>query len=144
MESQRALHLQYYPQDPQLMEAPSTTPAPPLVFLFPLFTLTLRTPTVFLTLPLSLLPPLIYLSHTSSHATSSTPPVIFNILSLSLAHTALTTLKLDRFMTGAVLLSGLFLYDVFWVFGSEKLVGRNVVSLPTLTHSHGDHIEHRW
>ena len=31
-------------------------------------------------------------------------------------------------MTGAVLLSGLFLYDVFWVFGSEKVVGTNVVS----------------
>jgi minor histocompatibility antigen H13 len=83
-----------------------------------------------LALPLSLLPPLIYLSHTASYATSPTPPVIFNILTLSLAHTALSTLKLDRFMTGAVLLSGLFLYDVFWVFGSEKVVGSNVVGLP--------------
>lgn len=107
---------------------PTTTSTPPSSS--PLFTLTLRTPTLFLTLPFSFIPSLIYLSHSSSHATSQTPPIIFNILTLSLAHTALTTLKLDRFMTGMVLLSGLFLYDVFWVFGSERVVGSNVVSCP--------------
>ena len=109
---------------------PTTTSTPSSSSPSPLFTLTLRTPTLFLTLPFSFIPSLIYLSHSSSHATSQTPPIIFNILTLSLAHTALTTLKLDRFMTGTVLLSGLFLYDVFWVFGSEKVVGSNVVSCP--------------
>jgi len=92
--------------------------------------LTLRTPTLFFTLPFSLLPSIIYLCPSLSHASGQIPPIIFNILTLSLAHTALTTFKLDRFMTGTVLLSGLFLYDVFWVFGSEKVVGSNVVSCP--------------
>lgn len=73
---------------------------------------------------------MIYLFYSSPFAARQTPPIIFNILALSLAHTALSTLKLDRFMTGTVLLSGLFLYDVFWVFGSEKVVGSNVVSCP--------------
>lgn len=42
-----------------------------------------------------------------------------NTLALSFAHNALSTIKLDTFWTGLILLSGLFFYDVWWVFGTE-------------------------
>ncbi|KAF8658336.1 hypothetical protein AX16_002102 [Volvariella volvacea WC 439] len=45
-----------------------------------------------------------------------------NILALSFAFNALSLLKLDSFKTGTILLSGLFLYDVWWVFGTEVMV----------------------
>ena len=31
-------------------------------------------------------------------------------------------LSLDSFRTGMILLSGLFIYDIFWVFGTEVMV----------------------
>jgi minor histocompatibility antigen H13 len=34
---------------------------------------------------------------------------------------------LQSFRTAAVLLSGLLLYDVFWVFGSSNVFGDNVM-----------------
>ncbi|CAG8500360.1 819_t:CDS:10 [Paraglomus occultum] len=45
-----------------------------------------------------------------------------NILGLSFAFNGIQMLSLDSFKTGVVLLSGLFLYDIFWVFGTEVMV----------------------
>ena len=48
--------------------------------------------------------------------------VLTNLLSVSLALHTLRLLKLDTFQTGIILLSGLFLYDIFWVFGTDVMV----------------------
>ncbi|KAI6026196.1 signal peptide peptidase-domain-containing protein [Pisolithus microcarpus] len=48
--------------------------------------------------------------------------ILTNIITLALAHNALSILRLDSFQTGCVLLSGLFLYDVYWVFGTKVMV----------------------
>ncbi|KAK7692618.1 hypothetical protein QCA50_004250 [Cerrena zonata] len=45
-----------------------------------------------------------------------------DILALSFSHNALSLLKLDSFKTGCILLTGLFLYDIWWVFGTEVMV----------------------
>lgn len=46
------------------------------------------------------------------------PWYLTNLLSFSFALSAITLLKLDGFKTGGALLAGLFLYDIFWVFGT--------------------------
>jgi minor histocompatibility antigen H13 len=85
--------------------------------------LSLRTPSLYL-FPLACVPSLLY--------TISTGPksaILTNILGLSFAHTALGLLKLDSFRTGSILLAGLFVYDIWWVFGTE--VVRSILpSLP--------------
>ncbi|KAG0150028.1 hypothetical protein CROQUDRAFT_653024 [Cronartium quercuum f. sp. fusiforme G11] len=53
--------------------------------------------------------------------------MLSNIFALSFAFNAITLLKLDSFKTGSVLLSGLFLYDVWWVFGSSHAFGESVM-----------------
>lgn len=65
----------------------------------------------FVVLPVALaLPPLyIYLGK---------PWYITNMLSFCFAYSAIKAMKLDGFLTGAALLAGLFLYDIFWVFGT--------------------------
>lgn len=45
-----------------------------------------------------------------------------NLLGLSFAFTAIKVLHLDSFKTGMILLAGLFLYDIFWVFGTDVMV----------------------
>jgi hypothetical protein len=45
--------------------------------------------------------------------------LLTDILALSFSHNALSLLKIDSFKTGTILLSGLFLYDIWWVFGTE-------------------------
>ena len=45
-----------------------------------------------------------------------------NLLGLSFAFTAIKILHLDSFKTGMILLAGLFLYDIFWVFGTDVMV----------------------
>ena len=45
--------------------------------------------------------------------------LLTDILALSFSHSSLSILKLDKFKTGIILLSGLFLYDIWWVFGTE-------------------------
>eukprot|EP00168_Porphyra_purpurea_P010871 TRINITY_DN2721_c0_g1_i2.p1 TRINITY_DN2721_c0_g1~~TRINITY_DN2721_c0_g1_i2.p1 ORF type:complete len:411 (-),score=99.23 TRINITY_DN2721_c0_g1_i2:356-1450(-) len=50
-----------------------------------------------------------------------------NILAVSLALSAIEMLALGDFKSGAVLLSGLFFYDIFWVFGSKRVFGANVM-----------------
>jgi len=48
--------------------------------------------------------------------------VLSNILGLALAITAIEAVHLDSFRTGFILLAGLFVYDIFWVFGTEVMV----------------------
>lgn len=45
-----------------------------------------------------------------------------NIFGLSFAIGAISLLHLDSFATGMILLSGLFIYDIFWVFGTNVMV----------------------
>ncbi|KAG0239114.1 signal peptide peptidase-domain-containing protein [Mortierella sp. GBAus27b] len=45
-----------------------------------------------------------------------------NIFGISFAINAIQLLSLDSFQTGMILLSGLFVYDIFWVFGTEVMV----------------------
>eukprot|EP00188_Purpureofilum_apyrenoidigerum_P001838 Plantae.Rhodophyta-Purpureofilum_apyrenoidigerum.ctg20584.p1 GENE.Plantae.Rhodophyta-Purpureofilum_apyrenoidigerum.ctg20584~~Plantae.Rhodophyta-Purpureofilum_apyrenoidigerum.ctg20584.p1 ORF type:complete len:374 (+),score=69.61 Plantae.Rhodophyta-Purpureofilum_apyrenoidigerum.ctg20584:98-1219(+) len=50
-----------------------------------------------------------------------------NVLSTSLALSAIEAIALEDFKSGAILLSGLFFYDIFWVFGSSRVFGDNVM-----------------
>jgi len=82
-----------------------------------LFDLSWRTPSTVL-FPFAALTSFLY---------SQSPPgrksvFLTDILSLSFCHNALSLLKLDSFQTGTILLSGLFLYDIWWVFGTEVMV----------------------
>jgi minor histocompatibility antigen H13 len=45
-----------------------------------------------------------------------------NILALSLSLSSISMLSLDSFQTGSIMLTGLFLYDIFWVFGTNVMV----------------------
>ncbi|KAG0213945.1 hypothetical protein BGX28_003123 [Mortierella sp. GBA30] len=45
-----------------------------------------------------------------------------NIFGICFALNAIQLLSLDSFKTGMILLSGLFIYDIFWVFGTEVMV----------------------
>ncbi len=73
-----------------------------------------RTPTLFL-LPLSFVPSLVYNLETPLRKSIW----ITDILGLSFSHNALSLLTIDSFKTGSILLSGLFVYDIWWVFGTE-------------------------
>ncbi|KAJ7178527.1 signal peptide peptidase-domain-containing protein [Mycena crocata] len=73
-----------------------------------------RTPSLIL-LPFAALPSAIYTFHARS-------ALLTDVLGLSFAHNALALLKIDSFRTGCILLTGLFFYDVWWVFGTEVMV----------------------
>lgn len=45
-----------------------------------------------------------------------------NVFGISFSINAVQLLSLDSFKTGMILLSGLFFYDIFWVFGTEVMV----------------------
>ena len=45
-----------------------------------------------------------------------------NILGECFSYVAVKSLNLDSFRTGMLLLSGLFFYDIFWVFGTDVMV----------------------
>ncbi|QRV82601.1 signal peptide peptidase domain-containing protein [Ceratobasidium sp. AG-Ba] len=66
--------------------------------------------------PLSTLPSLSFFLSKSKSAFTT------DVLALSFAHTALSTLKLDTLRTGCILLGGLFFYDIWWVFGTSVMV----------------------
>jgi minor histocompatibility antigen H13 len=51
------------------------------------------------------------------------PILLTNLLALSFGHGAMSMLKLDSFKTGSILLSGLFFYDIWWVFGTKVVCG---------------------
>ncbi|KAF8581601.1 hypothetical protein K439DRAFT_1636025 [Ramaria rubella] len=82
-----------------------------------LFSLSFRTPIPFI-LPFAILPSAIYILVDKAVK----PALLTNILGLSFSYNALCLLKLDSFQTGTILLSGLFLYDIWWVFGTEVMV----------------------
>jgi minor histocompatibility antigen H13 len=49
-----------------------------------------------------------------------------NVIGMSFVHTALSLLKRSSgtlVKTGTILLSGLFVYDIWWVFGTEVVSG---------------------
>lgn len=45
-----------------------------------------------------------------------------NIFGEAFAMSAIGLIHLDTFSTGMVLLAGLFVYDIFWVFGTDVMV----------------------
>ena len=50
-----------------------------------------------------------------------------NVLGISFCVQAIESLSLGNYRNGAILLLGLFLYDIFWVFYSEGIFGDNVM-----------------
>lgn len=78
------------------------------------FVFALRTPSLLLFVP-SMLPSILYYSLPGTKRSA----LLTDILALSFSHSSLSILKLDKFKTGIILLSGLFLYDIWWVFGTE-------------------------
>lgn len=80
-----------------------------------LFSLSLRTPSLFL-IPLGAVPSILY---NFGPSTTRRSALLTDVLALSFSHNALSLLKIDSFQTGIVLLSGLFVYDIWWVFGTE-------------------------
>ncbi|KAK9897676.1 hypothetical protein P389DRAFT_183385 [Cystobasidium minutum MCA 4210] len=50
-----------------------------------------------------------------------------DFIALAFSFNAISFLKLDTFFTGIVLLSGLFFYDIYWVFYSSKTFGQSVM-----------------
>ncbi|KAF8893382.1 peptidase A22B, signal peptide peptidase [Infundibulicybe gibba] len=82
-----------------------------------LFNASCRTPSLYL-LPVAAIPSILY-TFSLAYRRSF---VLTDILALSFSHNALCLLKIDSFKTGTILLSGLFFYDIWWVFGTEVMV----------------------
>ncbi|KAF8520430.1 signal peptide peptidase-domain-containing protein [Hysterangium stoloniferum] len=82
-----------------------------------LLSLSFRTPVPFL-LPFAVMPSALYMISSAE----TKPALITNILGLSFSFNALCLLKLDSFQTATILLAGLFIYDVWWVFGTDVMV----------------------
>jgi minor histocompatibility antigen H13 len=82
-----------------------------------LVSLSLRTPSIIL-FPLGTIPSILY----NFSATNQRSVLMTDILSMSFSHNALSLLKIDSFKTGCILLSGLFFYDIWWVFGTGVMV----------------------
>lgn len=78
-----------------------------------IFSLKWRTPSLIL-FPLSVIPSALYRYSSASRRSA----LLTDVLSMSFCHNALSLLKLDSFKTGTALLSGLFIYDIWWVFGT--------------------------
>ncbi|KAH9911597.1 signal peptide peptidase-domain-containing protein [Fomitopsis serialis] len=83
-----------------------------------LVSFSLRTPS-FILIPLGALPSIVY---NFGPGTTRRSGLLTDILALSFAHNAISLMKIDSFQTGCVLLSGLFLYDIWWVFGTDVMV----------------------
>ncbi|KAJ6586910.1 signal peptide peptidase-domain-containing protein [Mycena vulgaris] len=66
-------------------------------------------------LPLAVVPSALYTFRARS-------ALLTDLLALSFSQNALALLKIDSFNTGCILLAGLFVYDVWWVFGTEVMV----------------------
>jgi len=79
--------------------------------------LSCRTPSVFL-VPLGMIPSALYVFYCGPKKSV----LLTDILALSFGHDAMSMLKIDSFKTGSILLSGLFFYDVWWVFGTKVMV----------------------
>lgn len=50
--------------------------------------------------------------------------ILSNLVALSFSFNAISLLYLDSFATGSILLAGLFVYDIWWVFGSKAVFGK--------------------
>ncbi|KAI0266755.1 signal peptide peptidase-domain-containing protein [Gloeopeniophorella convolvens] len=72
---------------------------------------------VLILAPLGILPSILY-----TYMGPKKSALLTDILALSFAHDAMSLLKLDTFKTGCILLSGLFVYDIWWVFGTQVMV----------------------
>ncbi|KAJ1920885.1 hypothetical protein IWQ60_006896 [Tieghemiomyces parasiticus] len=48
--------------------------------------------------------------------------ILSNVFGIALAYNAIQLIRLDSFKTGIIMLMGLFVYDIFWVFGTEVMV----------------------
>ena len=72
-----------------------------------------RTPTLYL-FPIAVLPSFLY-------AVSDSPKsaLLTDILAVSFSFNAISWVQLDSFLTGSVVLGGLFVYDIWWVFGTD-------------------------
>jgi len=79
--------------------------------------LSCRMPSIFLA-PLGAIPSVLYAFWYGPEK----PVLLTNILALSFGHEAMSMLKVDSFRTGSILLSGLFFYDIWWVFGTKVMV----------------------
>jgi len=80
-----------------------------------IFSLQARLPTLVLSIPSALV--------CFYYGTREDKPwILTNVISLSLGCNAIAVLKLDSFRTGAILLAGLFFYDIWWVFGTNVMV----------------------
>jgi minor histocompatibility antigen H13 len=66
---------------------------------------------------------------TAAHVYTSAWP-LSNLFALGFSFNAIALLRLDSFTTGAFLLGGLFVYDVWWVFGTEVMVSVAKVTSP--------------
>ena len=75
----------------------------------------MRSPSLYL-IPLGAIPSIIY---TFGGGDTRRSALLTDILALSFSFNALALLSIDSFKTGCILLSGLFVYDVWWVFGTE-------------------------
>lgn len=53
------------------------------------------------------------------YRTTTAHAILNDIIATSLVFTMLNLLKLDGFKTACILLSGLFFYDIWWVFGTR-------------------------
>ena len=76
-----------------------------------------RAPTMFL-FPVAVLPSLLY-----AVSDSPKPALLTDILAVSFSFNMISWVQLDSFLTGSVVLGGLFVYDVWWVFGTEVVSG---------------------
>ncbi|CAK5268630.1 unnamed protein product [Mycena citricolor] len=77
--------------------------------------LTFKVPSLLL-LPFSAAPSLLYILRPDRTA------LLTNLLGIAFAQNAIALLKLDGFRTGCILLSALFFYDIWWVFGTRVMV----------------------
>ena len=48
--------------------------------------------------------------------------IVNNVLAIAIGVVAIENVQLGSFVTSAILLCGLFLYDIFWVFGTDVMV----------------------
>lgn len=48
--------------------------------------------------------------------------IVSNLFGLAFSFSAINLIRLDSFRTGMIMLAGLFVYDIFWVFGTEVMV----------------------
>lgn len=53
--------------------------------------------------------------------------IINNAFGVSFCLLGIKSIGLSKYQTGAIMLTGLFFYDVFWVFGSKSVFGSNVM-----------------